>query len=150
MDSTPFEEMEALFLERVHKTVWCNVATLDRQNRIRSRILHPIWEGKTGWIATRRTSHKAKHISHHPYVSLAYIADIANPVYVECTAEWADDLESKQHVWKLFFNAPEPLGYDPTPLFKAVDHPDFGVLKLTPWRIELYQFPAKSLIWRSG
>jgi general stress protein 26 len=149
MESTPFSEMEVEFLERVKKMVWCNVATLDRQNRIRSRILHPIWEGKTGWIATRRHSHKAKHIAHHPYVSLAYIADIAKPVYVDCTAEWADDLESKQRVWNLFANTPEPVGYDPTPIFIAVDHHDFGVLKLTPWRIALYQYPAKTLVWRA-
>ena len=57
---TNFSEMAAEFLERVAKIVWCTVSTVDRKGRVRSRILHPIWEGNTGWIATGRRSHKAK------------------------------------------------------------------------------------------
>jgi general stress protein 26 len=143
-----FADIEQEFIERVHSVVWCNVATLDAQNRVRSRILHPIWEGATGWIGTRRNSPKAKHLAHNPYVSLAYIADIARPVYVDCMAGWAEDLESKQRVWELFKAAPTPLGYDPAPLFHSVDHPDFGVMKLTPWRIEVGNLPEESRIWR--
>lgn len=132
-----FSEIESEFIERVHTIVWCNVATLDGHNRVRSRLLHPIWEGATGWVGTRRHSLKSKHLAHNAYVSLAYIADIARPVYVDCKAEWADDQEVKQRIWNLFSSAAPPLGYDPTPIFHGVDNPDFGVLKLTPWRIEL-------------
>jgi general stress protein 26 len=149
MQVATFAELEALFLERVHTVVWCNVATLDARSRPRSRILHPIWEGATGWIATRRQSHKAKHLAHHPFISLAYVADIAKPVYVDCYTEWADTAAAKQHVWELFQAAPPPLGYDPAPLFQSIDHPDYGVLKLTPWRIELTNFPQESLIWHN-
>ncbi|MCK6630629.1 MAG: pyridoxamine 5'-phosphate oxidase family protein [Anaerolineae bacterium] len=144
-----FAELEQEFIERVHRMVWCNVATLDTQNRPRSRILHPIWEGATGWIGTRRKSPKAKHLTHNPHVSLAYIADIAKPVYADCVAEWADDRESKQRVWELFKAAPEPLGYDPGLIFGSMDNPDYGVLKLTPWRIEVASFPVESWIWYS-
>lgn len=143
-----FTEIEQEFIERVHSVVWCNVATLDTQNRVRSRILHPIWEGATGWIGTRRNSPKARHLAHNPYISLAYIADIARPVYADCMAGWADDLESKQRVWELFKAAPAPLGYDPAPLFHSIDHPDFGVLKLTPWRVEVANLPEEARIWR--
>jgi general stress protein 26 len=142
-----FAEIEQEFIERVHRFVWCSVATLDRQNRVRSRILHPIWEGPTGWIGTRRHSPKAKHLQHNPFVSLAYVTDIANPVYADCLAEWADDLESKQRVWEMFKAAPPPLGYDPAPIFHSADHPDFGVLKLTPWRIEVASVPVESRVW---
>jgi hypothetical protein len=35
---------------------WCNAATVDRKDRPRSRVLHPIWEVidtyPIGWIAT--------------------------------------------------------------------------------------------------
>ena len=145
-----FAELEADFVERVHGAVWCNVATLDARNRLRSRILHPIWEGLTGWIATRRRSPKAAHLAHHPYVSLAYIADVARPVYAECAAGWDDDLATKRRVWELFRAAPPPLGYDPAPIFHAVEHPDFGVLKLTPWRIELGDMMGRqSRVWRA-
>jgi len=145
-----FVELEADFIERVHSAVWCNVATLDARDRLRSRILHPIWEGLTGWIATRRHSPKAAHLAHNPYVSLAYIADIVSPVYSECVAEWDEDLAVKRHVWELYRAAPTPLGYDPAPIFHAVEHPDFGVLKLTPWRVELGDMMGRqSRVWRA-
>ncbi len=78
---------------------------------------------------------------------MAYIADIARPVYADCTAEWADDEQSKQRVWDLFKATPEPLGYDPGLIFGSMDNPDYGVLKLTPWRIEVATFPVESRIW---
>ncbi|MFN8452111.1 MAG: hypothetical protein U0521_26835 [Anaerolineae bacterium] len=36
-----------------------------------------------------------------------------NPVYVDCKAEWIDNLDEKRRVWNLFASAPAPLGYDP-------------------------------------
>ncbi len=149
MEIADFAEIQDEFIQRVHTMVWCNVATLDTQNRIRSRVLHPIWEGATGWITTRRHSHKAKHLAHSPYVSLAYIQDIAKPVYVDCTAEWVDDLAQKQSIWNWLTVTPAPLGFDPAPIYKSVDDPNFGLLKLTPWRIELYNFPSASQVWHA-
>lgn len=141
MKIATFAEIESEFIQRVHTMVWCSVATIDTQNRPRSRILHPIWEVQNGcpigWINTYRHSPKSKHLLHNPYVSLAYIANVFQPVYVDCTAEWDDRLESKQRVWQLFCAAPPPLGYDPAPIFHAAGDPNFGILKLTPWRIEL-------------
>jgi general stress protein 26 len=153
MEVIDFSEIEAEFIRRVHTMVWCSVATVDSQQRPRSRILHPIWEGSTGWIGTHRHSHKSRHIEQNPFVSLAYIAEIHKPVYVDCIAEWVDDLAQKQRVWNLFKDAPPPLGYDPEPTFVSADHENFGLLKLTPWRIDLVSFPAESfeqgtLVWR--
>jgi uncharacterized pyridoxamine 5'-phosphate oxidase family protein len=139
-----FSEIEDEFIQRVHTMVWCSAATVDSQQRPRSRILHPIWEGSTGWIGTGRNSYKARHLEHNPHVSLAYITDISKPVYVECIAEWVDDLEQKRRIWELFRTAPPPLDYDPAPTFISPDHQDFGLLKLTPWRIDLVTFPAES------
>jgi general stress protein 26 len=143
-----FAEIEPEFIERAHRVVWCNMATTDTQGRIRSRILHPIWEGETGWVITRRHSLKAKHLAQHPYVSLAYIAEIAKPVYVDCVAEWADEPETKQWVWELFATTPPPLGHDPASIFQQVDNPEYGALKFTPWRIEVANIPADRRIWR--
>ena len=148
--ATGFAEIEEEFLRRVHSVVWCNVATIDRMGRPRSRILHPYWEGSTGWIATDPRTLKAKHLLANPHVSLAYVADIAKPVYADCTAMWIDDREAKQHVWDLFMAAAPPLGYDPAPIFHSVDHPRFGVLRLTPWRIELANIPSSRLVWHDG
>jgi hypothetical protein len=144
MQITNFAEIEAEFIQRVHTMVWCNVASIDTNNRPRSRILHPIWEGSTGWIGTHRDSHKSRHLEHNPYLSLAYIANVMAPVYIDCKAAWCDNLDDKQRIWDLFKNTPEPLGYDPAHDFKHVEHENFGLLKLTPWRIDLVTFPAPS------
>jgi hypothetical protein len=149
VDAASFAEIEAEFIERVHRVVWCNVATIDRRGRPRSRILHPIWEGATGWIATRRPTLKARHLANNPYVSLAYVADVAKPVYVDCRATWEDTLAEKQRVWALLLAAPPPLGYDPAPIFGSPERDDFGLLKLTPWRIELADFPAARRVWHA-
>ena len=52
--------------------------------------------------------------------------------------------DQKARVWDLFKNAPSPLGYDPAIDFIRPDHENFGLLKLTPWRIALVTFPAES------
>jgi uncharacterized pyridoxamine 5'-phosphate oxidase family protein len=139
-----FSEIETEFIARVHKMIWCSVATIDEKQRPRSRILHPIWEGSTGWICTHRNSHKSRHLAQNPYVSLAYTADMMNPVYADCLTEWVDDLEEKKRVWEMFKSMPAPLGFDPAHDFITFDHENFGLLKLTPWRIDLVSFPAPS------
>jgi len=145
-----FGDIETTFLERVHSVVWCTMATVDTQGRPRSRIIHPIWEGQVGWVTTRRTGFKGKHLALHPYVSLAYSADIAKPVYVDCRAEWDDTLETKQHVSDLYRLAPPPLGYEVSTIFDTIDHPNFGVLRFTPWRIELGNFPGTPQVWHNA
>ncbi len=126
-DVERFSAIEVEFIDRVHRIVWCNMATVDAKGRPRSRIVHPVWDGSTGWIATHRASFKNRHLAANPYVSLAYTAETAHPVYADCIASWADDQSDKQRIWDLFATAPEPLGYDPAPFFIAPDHPNFGV-----------------------
>jgi general stress protein 26 len=132
-----FAEIEDEFIARAHAMVWCNVATVDANSRPHSRILHSIWEGQTGWIATRRYSPKARDLEQNPHVSLAYIADVVRPAYADCLARWENDPTTKRRIWNLFLNAPAPLGYDPAPIFGDVDAPDFGLLRLTPYAVEL-------------
>lgn len=143
MEVVSFADIAERFNECVNRLVWCTVTTIDRKGRPRSRILHPVWEGSTGWIATGRTSLKAKHIAENPYVSVTYFdlpAD--NPlgqkqVYVECKADWEDDAAEKQRLWDLIKNAPPPVGYDPALFFQSAESPEFGMLRIKPWRIEL-------------
>jgi general stress protein 26 len=146
---TSFSEIETEFIERVHTMVWCSMATLDTKNRLRSRLVHPIWEGATGWAGARPHSLKAKHLAHNAYVSLAYISDIARPVYVDCNAEWENDPTKKQYVWELFRSSAPPLGFDLANIFRSVDDPEFGVLKFIPWRIDLFDISnsANRRIW---
>jgi hypothetical protein len=130
------------FVEVAHRIVWCTVATVDRRNRPRSRILHPFWEhsadGLVGWITTRPTPLKLKHIDHSPYVSCSYWDATHDVAVAECRAEWVEDIETKAHAWGLFRNAAEPLGHDPYKIWPdGPGNPDAGVLRLTPWRIRV-------------
>lgn len=153
MDVASFTDIEAKFNEITRRVVWCTVTTVDRQNRPRARILHPVWDGATGWIATGRQSHKAKHIAANPFVSLSYWDQQHEQVHAECRAEWADDQASKDALWELLKTTPEPVGYDPVAFWPAADDPSFGALKLTPWRIETWSVGAMSQgqppeVWR--
>jgi hypothetical protein len=93
-----FAEIEPEFIQRVHSVVWCNGATVDTRGRPRTRVLHPIWEGATGWITTRRSSPKVKHLAARPFLSLAYIKDPFKPIYVECYAAWDGDLAARRRI----------------------------------------------------
>ena len=133
-----FADIEKEFLERIKKTVWCTMATVDRKGRPRSRIIHPIWEGSTGWILTGRHTLKTKHLENTPYLSLTYWDPDHKQVYADCEAWWDDGIETKQKVWDLYKNTPPPLGYDPAMFFESVDNAETGALRLKPWRIELF------------
>ena len=130
------------FIEVAHRIVWCTVATVDRHNRPRSRILHPLWEheadGLVGWITTRPTPLKLAHLDHSPYVSCSYWDATHDVAVAECHAEWVGDIDTKAHAWDLFRNAAEPLGHDPYKIWPdGPGNPDAGVLRLTPWRIRV-------------
>lgn len=152
MKTTSFAEISEQFIERVHQMVWCNVATVDGHGRPRSRVLHPIWEvvhGRPlGWIATGRHTLKAKHLAARPYLSIAYVADPLKPIYAECQAEWADDLATKDRIWNWFKETPPPLGYDNALFWGTVENPDFGVLKLMPWRVEMADLLGAGVVWQ--
>lgn len=152
MEVSSFADIEAEFIARVKRIVWCTVATVDRQGRPRTRILHPIWEGTTGWIGTVPQSQKAKHLAKNPYVSLSYWDQEHEQVHVDAKAEWIEDMATKRRIWNLYKNTPPPLGYDPAISWPdGVEDPGFGLLKLTPWRIELLALAtirAGGTVWR--
>jgi general stress protein 26 len=148
MEIANFTAIQDEFMRRVSAAVYCIMATVDRQNRPRTRVIHPIWEGSTGWLISWPQSHKAKHLAHNPHVSLAYLHNKAKPVYAECVAEWITDRVEQQRAWELHQRIPPPLGFDPEPHYGTIDHHYFGVLCFTPWRIELGNLGGESIIWR--
>ena len=150
-----WNDLAATFDARVRKIVWCTVTTMDTKGRPFSRILHPLWEGRTGWIATGRHTLKTKHLAGNSNVALAYWTPDHDSVMAQCRAEWCDDAPTRERVWKLFKSTPEPVGYDPQLFWKGgVSDQTFGVLKLTPSRIELWtgadmQAGKPPKIWRA-
>ena len=154
MEVENFSNLEQKFREITDRIVWCTVTTVDRQGRPRSRILHPVWEGSTGWIATGRHSHKAKHLAENPYVSLTYWDPQHEQTIIECKAEWQDDQATRDRIWNLLKETPEPVGYDPIAFWPGGPSDEsFGVLKLTPWRLEVWGLAAMAQgespqVWR--
>ena len=154
-EAKTFEEIASRFDERVRRIVWCTVTTLDTQGRPFSRILHPIWERSTGWIATGRQTLKAKHLAGNPLVAVSYWDPQHDTVIAQCRAEWCDDAATKRRIWDLLASTPPPVGYDPSLFFAGgPDAPDYGVLRLTPLRIELWaaedmQQGRRPLVWRA-
>jgi general stress protein 26 len=153
MDVGNFSELADEFKEITERIVWCTVATVDLQGRPRSRILHPLWQGHEGWIATGRHSHKARHLASNPYVSLTYWDPRHEQTIIDCKAAWDDDAAAKERLWTLLKRTPEPVGYDPKQFWSAPDDDNFGVLKLTPWRLEVWSLAAMAQgqparVWR--
>jgi general stress protein 26 len=148
MDLSDFAEMQTEFMARVSSAIYCSMATVDHKQRPRSRIVHPLWDGPVGWIISWPATAKFRHLAQNPNVSLAYIHDAKKPVYVDGSAAWIEDRAEKTRIWELIKTTPPPLGYDPEPHFGTIDHPHFGLLKLIPWRIELYTLGGESIIWR--
>ena len=152
--TTDFRDIAEEFQKRVSRIVWCTMATVDARGRPRTRIIHPIWEGPIGYIGTGRTSFKAKHLAANPNVSFTYWDPAHEQIYIEATAEWLDDAADRQRIWELYKSTPPPLGYDPAPIWpQGPVEGDFGVLKLTPSRIELFSIAwlmqgKPPLIWR--
>ena len=147
MEVFQFEEIQEEFMKRVSQAVYCNMATVDRQGRPRSRMLHPVWEGPIGWCISWKTL-KSKHLEHNPFVSLAYITDRDKPVYVDCLAEWADEQSEKLRIWELHRSLPPPLGFDPEQGYGTLLATS-GLLKFTPWRVELGNLGGEPVIWRN-
>jgi general stress protein 26 len=153
VDVGSFDEIAAEFRRRIEQTVWCTLTTVDRRGRPRGRLVHPVWEEPTGWLATFRHSFKEKHLAVNPYVSLAFWDANQEQVYVECRATWVDDAAEKDRLWDLYSEKPE--GYGLSGFWKGKDDPNYGLLRLDPWRIELWSVTGlfertPPQVWRSG
>ena len=148
------EEIGPAFVEMAHSIVWASVATIDRKDRPRTRVLHPIWQfdnGRLGgWVATGPTPLKRAHLDHSPYVSVNYWATNQDTCVAECRAVWHFDLETRERIWDLLKSAPAPVGYDPAiiPGWEKSSDDAFAVLELIPWRVRV--FPGSVLMGQGG
>jgi len=149
-----FDEVAAEFHRRVSRIAWCTLATVAPDGAPWTRVLHPIWEASTGWIATSRHGLKARHLAREPRVSLTYWDAAQDVVTVHATAAWADDAPTRARIWRLYRTTPPPLGYDPGGFWPGgPGDPAFGLLRLSPTRIDitgLASSPAPKLTWRPG
>ena len=142
------------FVEIAHRVVWCTVATVDRDDKPRTRILHPIWEwdgdALTGWILTSPISPKAEDLAAHPDISLTYWDPSQDVATAECATTWDDTPELREAGWRRFADGPAPVGYDPSiiPIWPNHEVPEFGVLRLHPYRLRA--MPGSVLLTGQG
>lgn len=151
MEVSEFGQLAEEFDARVRRIAWCTVATVAPDGAPWTRILHPIWEAETGWIATTRHSAKARHIEHEPRVSLTYWDAEQDVVTVRGVASWADDQPTRDRIWALYRETPPPLGYDPAAFWQSPTNPAFGLLRIDPTRVEvtgMASSPKPRLVWR--
>jgi hypothetical protein len=155
MAMTDLAHIAPAFVETAHRIVWATVSTVDRQGRPRSRILHPywIWDGEelVGWVATGPTPLKRAHLERTPFVSVNYWSPDHDTCTAECRATWGFDDETRQWVWQLFKDGPEPVGYDPAivPAWKdGPISPAFAALRLDPWRLRV--LPGTAMLGGGG
>ena len=120
MRVSSFAEIEAEFIKRAHRMVWCDMATVGPDGRPRTRIVHPVWEGDTAWMTSMRVGPKAADIDHNPFVSLAYVSDPLKPAYAECVVSWVDDRDERIEIWKRSPRSPNRLATTPRPCSAAM------------------------------
>ena len=140
----PLNQVAPAFRDMAHQIVWASVATVDRDGRPRSRILHPYWEwdgtNLIGWIATVPTPVKRAHVEAHPEVSVSYWTPSHDTCSAECAVQWHLDDDTRRAVWDKFATAPAPVGYDPLiiPMWSEGPTSDqFAVLRLAPHRLRV-------------
>jgi hypothetical protein len=151
---TEYVATATAFREMAHRIVWCSAATVDRQGRPRSRVLHPWWEWEgdrlVGWIATGPTPAKRSDLAASPYMSCNYWGPSHDTCVAECRAAWHIDDETRTRIWNAFKDAPAPVGYDPAmiPGWDGPTSPRFAALRLEPYRLRV--FPGTVLLGRGG
>jgi hypothetical protein len=129
-------------VEVAHAVVWSMVTTVDAEGRPRARVLHPLWEptesGLDGWILTRATPVKSRHLASNPHVGCSYLGANHDVASFDCTGEWRDGEADRRHVWDAFTALAPPLGYDPVTIFPDGPlGPDLRVLHLSPYRVQV-------------
>jgi len=129
-----------LFEEIAGDVVSCTMSTVDRRNRPRSRVVHPVWTlsggDLLGVVGTRPTPFKRAHLEHSPFVSCSYWSPKHDVAVAECAARWEDDPAERVAIWERIAAAPTPMGYDPSTAWPdGPEGEDWAVLHLDPWRL---------------
>lgn len=140
---TSLEEIAPAFVEMAHRIVWASAATVDRQNRPWSRVLHPLWtwdgSALTGIVATQPTVLKRSHLDHSAFMSFTYWIPSHDTCTAQCAVEWDLSDEGRRAGWDALATAPAPVGYDPSiiPGWTEPTADGFAILRLTPWRLHV-------------
>ena len=146
---------DSKFWDRAHaaakKATWAYLATAVK-DQPKVRVVHPAFEGERVWVATGRSSAKARHIDKNGKVELFYQIG-AEMVHLTVTgkAKFVEDVTEKKRIWngKVF-------DYDLSQFFPGgAESKDFGLMLITPDRVELTSLAEmttgkKPEVWRAA
>jgi general stress protein 26 len=137
---------DSSFWEKVRataaKATWAYLATANR-DQPKVRVVHPAFEGERVWVATGRNSPKARHIGRNAKVELFYQVTLPEMIHLTVTgvAKFVEDAGEKKRIWdgKVF-------DYDLAQFWPdGAASKDFGLMLITPSRIELTSLPDMSV-----
>ena len=136
------------FVEMANRIVYASVATADRRGRIRSRMVHTLWEWDgaklTGWAGTVLTPIKKAQLAEGSYASCSYWGGVE--AYDTCTAECRATLlldeAGKREGWEKFASTPPPVGYNPAEIMPGWSDgptsPGWAVIRFDPWHLRVF------------
>jgi general stress protein 26 len=148
-----FSKIQDEFFRYVGDIVYATMATVDAKGRPRARILIAVWEvvdGRlVGWLATFKTPVKTAHLAGNPHATFSYWDRRQNAAFADTVAAWVEDPKVKQRVWELYRRGSPPRGgYDPGQYWRGPADPNFAVLRLDPWRVQVVRgADLRSRIW---
>lgn len=156
---TAYADLRADLSSIVSAAGYTTMTTVDTRNRPRSRMLIAVWEldgdSPLGWLGTYRSPVKDAHIRHNPHVAFAYWTRREDAAYLDTVAEWVDDAATVARVWDLYrTGSPRGVGYNPQQFWTGPQDPEFCVLRLDPWRVQVHRMAElaagrPSRIWRA-
>jgi general stress protein 26 len=148
-----FSEIQDEFFRYMGDIVYATMTTVDAKGRPRARILIAVWEvvdGRpVGWLATFKTPVKTAHLARNPHATFSYWDRRQNAALADTVAAWVEDPKVKQRVWELYRRGSPPrVGYDPWKYWRGPADPNFAVLRLDPWRVQVVRgADLRSRIW---
>src|SRR5579883_2968145 len=136
----------------VKEAVWAFLATAGGRQP-HARVVHPVWEGRAVWIATRSGSAKVRQLERNPRAELCYWTKEGRHLTVTGSCAVVADAAEKARVWTVFKDDPIA-GYDPALIWKSADDPNFCLLRLDARRIEAFNAPelaqgVEPRLWRA-
>ncbi|PZC42606.1 MAG: General stress protein 26 [Chloroflexi bacterium] len=127
------------------------LATVDGDQPI-VRAVTPAWDGITAFIATDPSTPKVRQIQRNPLVDLIHWGQDFRHVGLRARAQLITDPETLEHLWGAF-------PYELSDYFDRSDTPAqgkaaFSVIRLQPFRIELWSLPSLATgtppqVWRA-
>ena len=120
--------------------VWATMATVGPDGAPRTRVVHPVlqWDERPpqGWVTSRPTALRRRHLRTSPMVSLTWWSPAQDVLTVDCRAAWVFD-EQLEQVWDAIAATPEPVGFDPATIWPDGAASGFAAIALHARRVRV-------------